>query len=283
MASWVGPLYGRRSSSVARRELDRFPILHRRLLDEYVHVLQEASTPRASKWARKLVGDPASRSPYASRKLAEAHIRRRLLTLAAIYCQLGVIHDRPLGAELVRAGRDCETFAGTLSAWRLPTVLAILPLVIGVLGQIRGALADVNVESVIGAAVAYVLYGAALAFVFVRRAFRHKRKLFYPNAAAAERPGGAGDADDGRNVYRSERELFDALGWAKPIEAPLDQIAVALVTSSIALAILAFGIIVVKDPDQHAGVWYSLTAASLVIGVLPIRLGLRTLGRRRWR
>jgi hypothetical protein len=149
----------------------------------------------------------------------------------------------------------------------------------------RGAFKDVPIKDFLPILLLYAAYTLGIGLVFVLRAFNRKRELFLPGWKAAERllkRQPIGTDHDGRNVYRSEEVLFDALGRKRPLEQPLD----SLVGLLVVLAIYAVGVEVALSTndvfDDPGGAL--LTFVPFGVAAFALNLwGLRRLHFRRWR
>jgi hypothetical protein len=191
---------------------------HDELLTAYLEALDDASQKRGAYFARKLV---------------ESHVKRRLKTLADVYTQHAVVgRDRE---RYERMAADARTFAGTLPSLRLATVLALFPIAVVLFGPLWGALSGVSFDGWriegTGDIVMTALYGAFLVYYIAGlapKAFRRKRGLLYPGAW--HETADAEEGDGGRNAYRCEEAVFEALGRGRPTERSLDYILAAVVT-----------------------------------------------------
>jgi hypothetical protein len=79
----------------------------------------------------------------------------------------------------------------------------------------------------------YVVWLVVYVGGLLPRGFRRKRACLLPDE----------DDADGRNAYRSERALFEALGRGRPTERPLDYILGAALTALLVLAAPLLGLL----------------------------------------
>lgn len=177
---------------------------HTRLLGEYVAVLN--SLPKS--------GEDGFRT---TRLLTHLHMRKRLKLVQVAYVQIAqTLNDEGVAAYrewLNDAEAGLQSMIETLTAWRRPSILALIPLAIGIYSSIFDKVA-------VSSLVVYVLLGYSLFFGFlllpvVWEGFFVKRRLFAPPTED--------DQAGSRNVYAREDELFSLIGRVKPREAPLDQ------------------------------------------------------------
>jgi hypothetical protein len=266
--------------------------LHRALMAEYSEVLQRASQPKPRKgsesrkfWRWELPKRPAPR-PYGSRRLCESHVKRRLNVLASIYKQESLVgSDEAARAAYEQAAGESQSFADSLTFWRLPTWLALLPLFGGALSQVGGLMEGVELDDpfVLGWIGLWLLYFGGFAVAILVSNFHRKRTVLYPSWKADERLRGTvkEGPDDERNVYRSEEGLFDSLRRGRPLEQPLDFYAWTFVA-----AILAWGVTMtpfLADEDGSIAEWlYVFVPVMVLYGLVVGWLGLR-LRKRRWR
>jgi len=208
--------------------------LHARLLASYMLALDTASQPKPRKTPlpefalRK--GD--RHRQYTTRKLVESHVKRRLELLASIYTQHAL--TGPAREPYERLAADASAFAATLSLWRLATWLAVVPIALALAGPLGSALAGVSFDgwtvNSTGDLVWLLVYVAFLVYYLgglLPNAFHRKRSCLLSES-------------DGRNTYRCEADLFEALGRGRPTERSLDLILGAVV----AVPLLVFGPIV---------------------------------------
>jgi hypothetical protein len=246
---------------------------HDQLLSSYLEALDDASHK-----------PPGS---YLSRKLVESHVKRRLKVLAAVYTQHAVVgRDRE---RYERMAADAKAFADTLPSLRFATVLALFPIVVVLAGPLWGALSGVSfdgwkVEGT-GDILMFVVWGAGLVYYLGGigpRAFRRKRALLYPGDRTETADA---EADDGgRNAYRCEEAVFEALGRGRPVERSLDYILGAVV---VGLLFLFAPIIGLLGGMLFWGDAESVPTGLIFLGYIPsIALGIwmrRNWRRRRWR
>lgn len=208
--------------------------LHARLLTSYMLALDEASQPKPRRFdpppRTRRKGD--RRRQYTTRKLVESHVKRRLELLASIYTQHALAG--PAREPYERLAADASAFAATLSFWRLATWLAVLPIAIALAGPVGSALTGVSFDgwtvNSTGDVVWLLIYAAFLVYYLgslLPNAFHRKRSCLLSES-------------DGRNTYRCEAELFEALGRGRPTERSLDLI----LGAAVAVPLFVFGPIV---------------------------------------
>jgi hypothetical protein len=212
---------------------------YRRLTTAYAEALG-----RAERVGRPLPGErpPADAPPEGAhwylfgplvRLLAGGHVRSKLRALAARCAQLepALDPDRDATARswLAEVRESSERTAAMLPSLRVPSVFVLVPFLLG-LAPVAGKALDVGIPGWVWFALGAFAIGVSVAgFADLWTAFRHKRELLLPGAAAVDRePAAAQLKHTGVNAYRDENDLFALLGSGKRQEAQLDQLAFVL-------------------------------------------------------
>ncbi len=204
------------------------------------------------------------------RMLADAHVRKRLSTLAARYAQLELAATSDEAREwLARAREDAERVAGGLRSLRLPGVGVLVSVLVGILTLATKLSLD-EVPTLAWVITAFVLAEIALLnFDALPYAYRLKRDLMLTDATEIDRLGlseQAARTDD--NLYADEDALFAAIGSAKKREAPLDVRSVQFVIA-VLCTVLVLPIFVVDDPGFVGEMWgIAVVVIGLFIGIL---------------
>lgn len=216
-----GPSVDDPSARCVRAEETEFA--HTNLLAAYLDVIREASLIT---WDPKRSTELSLRQRYAIRKFAEGHIKRRLQQLATIYKQMSsATAHAESRAWFAQATQSCESFASTLSFGRVPTTLALLPLVISLVG---GAVDEISWTDPILYVLGLPLLIAGYHFSLARDDFERKRSLFCEGGVSDQSAEDEAEPPRVRNIYLLEDDLFARLGRGKPLEAPMDFVALAL-------------------------------------------------------
>jgi hypothetical protein len=180
----------------SRSDIAEVERCHQELLVSYTAALADASFHRQ----------------YVARKMVEAHVKRRLEALAAIYTQTSLVDPDRERYETLAC--DTRAFADTLSMWRLASWIALIPIALALVGPVVGVFDGVSLDSWRPHdvdPVAIVFSSAFLVFYvggFLPRAFWRKRALLFP------------DAD--RNAYAREAAAFTSVGRGRPMERRWD-------------------------------------------------------------
>ena len=225
---------------------DELKAAHAELIAKYLAVLGEASTfgehsirqtteaaPPKSEWAawqRVLVN-----------RLAQAHIKRRLVVLARTYLQLA---QAPLCEDyrdwLTTANESCAQLESSLSSWKLPGLFALISPLIAV-GTLLAKTPYRAAKPVFGQVGLVFIISAVLLGVAYRDSHREKRRLFLWGYRA--RPAEREESEPTRNIYRAEDRLFGLLSRHKPREwSLLGAVALAWAAWTV-LGLLAFFIL----------------------------------------
>jgi hypothetical protein len=179
--------------------------------------------------------DPVSRDWVASvaRLLTGAHIRKRLEALSSRCAQLEPALDRDTQqvnrAWLAEVRGAAEATAASLPSLRRPSVYVLAPFLFGLISAGGGLAIDELPKAVWAAVSAVVFVIALIMFAVTGVAYRHKRQALLPGAATIDRlPRDQQLAHGGENAYRTEDELFAALGTGRAPEAELDSAMIGL-------------------------------------------------------
>lgn len=173
--------------------------------------------------------DPVSLYWVASvaRLLTGAHIRKRLEALTSRCAQLEMALDRDMQQDntawLAEVRAAAEATASSLPSLRRPSVYVLAPFLFGFISA-GGGLGVGDLPKAVWAVVSAVVFVLALImFAVAGFAFTHKRQALLPGAGTIDRlPREQQLAHSGENAYRSEDDLFAALGSGRSPEAELD-------------------------------------------------------------
>ena len=246
---------------------------HVKLMTGYVRVLGEAAQMGRTRpmplrerplLLRFVVEDRAAFlvSPVL-RMLADAHVRKRLSTLAARYAQLELAATSDEAREwLARAREDAERVAGGLRSLRLPGVGVLVSVLVGILTLATKLSLD-EVPTLAWVITGFVLAEIALLnFDALPYAYRLKRGLMLTDATEIDRLGLSDQAARTTdNLYADEDALFAAVGSAKKREAPLDVRSVQFVIA-VLCTVLVLPLAYVDDLDLVGEMWLAVVIGS---------------------
>src|SRR5579863_1339596 len=210
---------------------------HARLAAHYVMVLNLATRPSRIPPAQRAERRPSRvrartvhealrvaltgpRSPtalfqyFAAQYLVQVHVRRRLLLLGDAYTRLAQAVDDSQSADyrdwLKEAAAGSREMASTCASLRLPSILALLPLVVTL--AVKASHVHTRASWLVPVAVYAVAIGLILHLVLCFGFALKRRYLLTP----------LDETPEASSVYRSENELFWLLGRRKPLEYPFD-------------------------------------------------------------
>ena len=195
---------------------------HAQLMREYEQVrsalsrLYAKSGPHAAEKRKPSYSATATRLPLTF--ATDRHLRRRLDELSRAYVQLAAGANARDAQWFERSAARCEAFRDSIPAHRLPRLFAVAggvvglaPKVVHIVSGLRWSdLGLANMSGHLLVPVGYLYFYLALFYLAIRRAVVAKRELFLgrvPDAAIEHSPTA--------NVYRSENQLFAALGRRK--------------------------------------------------------------------
>ena len=269
-------------------DLERLRPAYRRLMAGYASALGEAERVE-----RPLPGErPAGESERPNwvlygplvRLLTGGHVRTKLRGLAARCAQLEAAldpaRDPAPRAWLAEVRESSERTASMLPSLRVPSIFVLVPFLLG-LAPVAGEALDLGVPGWIWVALGAVAIGASVsAFADLWTAFRRKRELLLPGAAAVDREPAAAQLEyAGPNAYRDEDELFALLGSGKRQEAQLDQVAFVLLMVFAIQASYLVGSLVGAGSEKLA--WAAIAIALVLTVVFGVAS--RRAPRRVWR
>jgi hypothetical protein len=163
-----------------------------------------------------------------ARLLTGAHVRKRLEALASRCAQLELAQPENR-AWLAEVRGAAETTAASLPSLRRPSVYVLAPFVFGFISAGGGLAIDELPKTAWAVVSAVVFLVALIMFAVTGVAYRHKRQALLPGAATVDRMTREQQlAHSGENAYRSEDELFAALGTGRAREAELDSAMIGL-------------------------------------------------------
>ena len=273
------------SSADLTFDLETCRTAYQRLMAAYALLLGLASVERRDPESLEAILDSFRRRSSAfvepcATFLARAHIRKRLRAVAVRCGQLEPALDAHNEQEARARGwlsevrSAVDVTASELPSRRLPSFFVVVPFLIGLI-PLAKPVVNAGVPGAVWLIGGFLLLIYALVlFRVVFAGYRTKRERFMPGATKIDLMSRADQREHaGPNIYRLEKELFEALGTERKPEGELDSWIVAVAGLLVVYFLIAFAS------------WLSFTALiislgvamamSLLIGVAAARVSIR--------